>query len=262
MQETLRFVELVNGPSTAVDLTEGALLLVAHARPDVDLESQARRLDELAEACSEPTLDGVRRLLFGELGFTGPGDDYYDPANSLLDSVLDRRQGLPITLSLVMIEVGRRIGVPLDGVGMPGHFLVRDRELPDVFVDPFDRGRELSAADCEAIFRRLAGRGVPFDPAYLEPVSTVSILGRMAANLVNAYRRRDDRKGLRWSARLRSRCPGVEPAELVQLGQALGRTGAWGEAADLLEEAAPAMATPDGATAVRAEARRFRSRLN
>jgi regulator of sirC expression with transglutaminase-like and TPR domain len=262
MQETLRFVELVNGPSTSVDLTEGALLLVAHAHPDVDIEAQAGRIDELAAACSEPTLDGVRRLLFQELGFTGDTGDYYDPANSLLDCVLERRRGLPITLSLLTIEVGRRLGVPLDGVGMPGHFLVRDRVLPDVFVDPFDGGRELSAADCQAIFRRLAGRGVPFDPAYLEPVSGVSILGRMAANLVNAYRRRDDRSGLRWSARLRSRCPGAEPAELVQLGQALGRTGAWGEAADLLEEAAPAMATPDGVSSVRTEALRFRSRLN
>ena len=235
---TLGFVELVNSPSRQVDLARGAMLLSAHADERLVVEDQLGRLDDLAEQCSEPTLDGLRRLLFTELGFSGDHDDYYRPDNSLLDRVLDRKQGLPITLSLLMIDLGRRVGVPLDGVGMPGHFLVRDRVLHDVFVDPFGGGRTLSTEDCERIFRSLAGPNAHFDPAFLEPVSDTVILSRMAANLVNAYQRLDDRRGLRWAARLRVRCPGVPPNELARLGDLLAHTGAWDEAADALDAAA------------------------
>ncbi|MEM7285589.1 MAG: transglutaminase-like domain-containing protein [Actinomycetota bacterium] len=235
---TLGFVELVNSPSRHVDLARGALLLAAHADSELDVDEQVGRLDELAAQCPEPTLDGLRRMLFQDLGFSGDRDDYYRPDNSLLDRVLDRRQGLPISLSLLMIDLGRRLGVPLDGVGMPGHFLVRDRVLQDVFVDPFGGGRILTVGDCERIFRSLAGEGARFDPAFLEPVSDTSILARMAANLVNAYQRLDDRRGLRWAARLRVRCPGVAPGELAHLGDLLAHTGAWDEAADALDAAA------------------------
>ena len=235
---TLGFVELVNSPSRQVDLARGALMLSAHADDDLVVDDQLARLDDLAGQCGEPTLDGLRRLLFSELGFSGDTDDYYRPENSLLDRVLDRRQGLPITLSLLLIDLGRRIGVPLDGVGMPGHFIVRDRVLQDVFVDPFGGGRLLTTADCERIFRSMAGTGARFDPSFLEPVSDTMILSRMAANLVNAYQRLDDRKGLRWAARLRVRCPGVAPSELAHLGDLLAHTGAWDEAADALDAAA------------------------
>lgn len=262
MEATVRFIELVNSPSRSIDLVEGALLLAAHANPALDLAAEVGRVDDLAAQCSEPTLDAVRRLLFDDLGFTGDSDDYYDPANSLLDRVIARRRGLPITLSLLTIEVGKRLGVELDGVGMPGHFLVQDRVLPEVFIDPFAGGRPLDMAECEALFHRTVGAEVPFDPAYLQPVSGSSILCRMAANLVNAYRRKGDRLGMRWSARLRSRCPGVEPAEFVQLGQALAYTGAFDEAAALLEDAAQHMPSESASRAVQLEASQFRARLN
>lgn len=255
---TLGFVELVNSPSRHVDLARGAMLLAAHADQALVLDDQIGRLDDLAGQCAEPTLDGLRRLLFTELGFSGDQDDYYRPENSLLDRVLDRRQGLPITLSLLMIDLGRRLGVPLDGVGMPGHFLVRDRVLPDVFVDPFGGGRTLTTQDCERIFRSLAGPSARFDPAFLEPVSDTVILSRMAANLVNAYQRLDDRRGLRWAARLRVRCPGVAPAELARLGDLLAHTGAWDEAADALDAAAEV----DADQRLTRRARIHRARLN
>jgi regulator of sirC expression with transglutaminase-like and TPR domain len=262
VEDTLRFVELVNGPSRHLDLASAALLLSRHANPDLDIDHQLERLAELAAGCTEPTLDGVRRLLFDELGFTGDSDNYYSPANSLLDRVLDRRKGLPITLSLLTIHIGRSVGVPLDGVGMPGHFLVRDRVLTDVFLDPFRQGRLLSGADCERIFVGMAGPGVVFDPAYLNPISDPMLLCRMAANLVNAYRRSDNRSGLRWSARLRSRCPGVEPAELAQLGQAMGHTGAFDEGAALLDAAGEGLIGEPAVRAVRSEAAHLRARLN
>lgn len=259
---TLAFVEVVNGPARHVDLAQTALLLSAHVRPDIDLEAQDARVQDLADRCPEPTLDGVRRAIFTEAGFTGDQDNYYAPANSLLDAVLDRRRGLPITLSLLTIDVGRRVGVPLDGVGMPGHFLVRDRVLPDVFIDPFAGGTVLSTEDCRGIFRRMAGPDAPFDPRFLDPISDTLLLSRMVANLVNAYRRADDRRGLRWSARLRSRCPGVAPDELAQLGQALSHAGAFDEAAALLDAAADG--TPDSSRSgpLRLQAAHARARLN
>lgn len=261
MDATVRFVELVNGPTTDVDLTMGSLLIAAHATPELDLVRQAARIDELAEQCTEPTLDGVRRSLFDDCGFTGDRHSYYDPANSLLDQVLDRRRGLPITLSVLMIEVGRRLGVPLDGVAMPGHFLIRDRVLPGVFVDPFAGGRVLDDADCRVLFHSVVGDKAPFRGAYLDPVPGTAILARMAANLVNAYRRCDDRAGLRWAARLRARCPKVSPQELVQLGQALAHAGAYDEAATLLESAIEHLG-PGEATRWLGEAARLRARLN
>ncbi len=261
MDATVRFVELVNGPTTDVDLITGSLLIAAHDDPDLDLLHQAARVDELAERCPEPTLDGVRRALFDDLRFTGDRRSYYDPANSLLHRVLDRRLGLPITLSVLTIEVGRRIGVPLDGVAMPGHFLVRDRVLQDVFVDPFSGGRLLDDAGCRGLFHSVAGAKAPFRPGYLDPVPGTAILARMAANLVNAYRRSDDRSGLRWAARLRARCPQVSPQELVQLGQALGHAGAYDEAANLLEGASEHLG-PGEATRWFGEAARLRARLN
>lgn len=262
MEATVRFVELVNSPARHIDLVEGALLLAVHADSELDVVAETARVDDLASQCSEPTLEGICRLLFDDLGFTGDSDDYYDPPNSLLNHVIDRRRGLPITLSLLTIEVAKRVGVPLDGVGMPGHFLVRDGVRTDVFVDPFSGGTQFSAAECEELFRRTVGADVVFDPAYLEPVPGGSILCRMAANLVNAYRRKGDRHGMRWSARLRSRCPGVDPAEQVRLGQALGYSGAFDEAATLLEDAAQYMPSDPASRAVRLEASQFRARLN
>jgi regulator of sirC expression with transglutaminase-like and TPR domain len=262
MEATVRFVEMVNSPARDIDLVEGALLLAAHADPEFDLVAETARVDDLAAQCSEPTLEGICRLLFDDLGFAGDSDDYYDPANSLLDRVIERRRGLPITLSLLTIEIGKRVGVPLDGVGMPGHFLVRDGALTNVFVDPFSGGTSLSAAECEVLFHRTVGPDVVFDPAYLEPVTGGSILCRMAANLVNAYRQKGDRHGMRWSARLRSRCPGVDPAEQVQLGQALGYSGAFDEAAALLEDAAEYMPSDSASRAVRLKASQFQARLN
>ena len=97
--------------------------------------------------------------MFRDLGFRGDRRHYYDPENSLLDRVLDRRVGIPLTLSVVMMEVARRIGVPLGGVAMPGHFLVRDRVLPDVFVDPFDGGRTLDLAGVQRLFHAVTGAG-------------------------------------------------------------------------------------------------------
>src|SRR5204862_32917 len=124
---TGRFADLVNGREAELPVDEAALLIAAHAYPELDVAEQLARLDALALWCFAPTLDALVEHLFVDEDFHGNADDYYDPRNSFLNDVLDRRVGIPITLSVLTMEVGRRIGVPVAGVSMPGHFLLRDR---------------------------------------------------------------------------------------------------------------------------------------
>ena len=119
-----------------------AFLIAAHAHPQLDVGAELARLDDLAARCATPTRDGVLAQLFGTEGFHGNEDDDYDPENSMLDTVLDRRIGIPITLSVLAIQVARRVGVTLTGIGAPGHFIVRDAD-DGTYFDPFHRGRVL-----------------------------------------------------------------------------------------------------------------------
>jgi len=204
-----RFAAVMAGAEAAIALDEAALLLAVATRGDGSVEAGLERLDALADEVPAPTLDGLRALLFRDLGFGGNGDDYYDPANSWLDDVVERRTGIPITLAVLMLEVGRRVGVPLAGVSMPGHFLVRDKVDPDVFVDPFARGRVLDRAGCVARFHAVQGPGAVFDDAFLEPVGKRAIVVRMLANLDNVARMRDDLLLLQRVFALQATLPGT-----------------------------------------------------
>src|SRR5829696_7811715 len=152
-----RFLALFSRPDASLPLDEVALCIAAHADPDVDIAANLARLDDLAEKCPAPTLDALVTHLFRTEGFAGNRADYYDPRNSFLHEVLDRRLGIPITLSIVVLEVGRRLGVPLSGVGLPGHFLVRDKVDDRVFIDPFHGGRLLDESACRRLHATLAG---------------------------------------------------------------------------------------------------------
>jgi regulator of sirC expression with transglutaminase-like and TPR domain len=214
-----RFVAAVAAPPAAIPLDEVALCIAAQAEPDLDVDAYLGRLDDLAAGVRAPTLDGLVSHLFGNGGFVGNRLDYYDPRNSLLNHVIDRRTGIPITLSVVTMEVGRRIGVPVAGVGMPGHFLLRDKVDPSVFVDPFHRGRYLDAVACRAVFHSAAGQDAAWDPSYLDPVDRPTIIVRMLANLRVIYERRGDQDALRWLIRLRCELPGVTEAERAELAR-------------------------------------------
>lgn len=228
VEHTARFAEVMAGPEVRLDAA--TLLIAAHARGDLDLAAELTRLDVLAAGVTEPSLDGLRDHLFGRLGFTGDRAAYHDPRNSLLDAVLERRTGIPITLSVVMIEVGRRVGVPLAGVGMPGHFLVRDEVDPDVFVDPYAGGAVLDAPAARSIFERLHPR-VPWEDRFLEPTDAVAIVTRVLNNLVGAYRRAGDRAALAWVLDLRTRLPAAGEAEQREHALALASLGRYREAA-------------------------------
>jgi len=207
---TARFAEAVAEREAAIPLDRVAFLIAAHAHPSLDVDDGLVRLDALADQASEPTLDGLRRLLFRDLGFAGNEEDYYDARNSYLDDVLDRRVGIPISLAVVMLEVGRRLGVPLAGVSMPGHFLVRDKVDPEVFVDPFARGLVLDRRGCQLRFHGVHGVEASFDPAFLEPVGKLAIIDRMLANLDGLAVRAGDLGMLAWVLRLRVALPGSD----------------------------------------------------
>jgi regulator of sirC expression with transglutaminase-like and TPR domain len=270
-----RFAALVARPDEEVPLDEAALLIAAHARPELDVAAELGRLDDLASGCKEPSLDGLTHHLFDELGFRGNSENYQDPDNSFLDQVVRRRLGIPITLSVLTMEVGRRLGVALDGVGMPGHFLVRHRAEPGTFLDAFSGGRRLDAAGCRDIFTNLGGtgpgdRGRPPDSggvsrlqwqdSFLEPVGARAILTRMLLNLQGVFLPASLRSAA-WVLELRLAIPGLALADRLGLARALGAMGQFGSAATALDRAADEL-PPDEAGMVRAESRALRARHN
>jgi regulator of sirC expression with transglutaminase-like and TPR domain len=258
---TARFTELVQGPESELPLDRASLLIAAHAYPDLDVEGELARLDELAAGCPEATLEGWRRYLFEELRFTGNVDQYYDPANSFLNEVIRRRVGLPISLSVLAMEVGRRLGLQLVGVGMPGHFLLQDTaSSPPVWVDPFSGGRLLDREACEERFHLVNGASTPFLESYLDPVGPRAILGRMLANLKAIYASRGNLEALAWVFALRLAVPGVPILERRDLALVLGSTGQFVQAAEALEELAESQ--PAQAPSLLAEAIALRARLN
>jgi len=258
MDPTTRFTELVQGPEDELPLDEAALLIAAHAQRDMDVDAELAALDGLALGITPRTLDRWRTHLFEDLGFSGNVKRYYDPANSFLNEVVRRRRGLPITLSVLGMEVGRRIGLHLEGVGMPGHFLLRHG--PEVYIDPFDGGRVLDRSACQARFREVNGAGTPFLPQYLEPVGPLAILGRILNNLKSVYTARGDVDALSWVFDLRLALPGASPLEARDWARVVGATGRFVEAAEQLEALADIL--PEHEEELLSEAFAFRARLN
>lgn len=263
---TARFAELVARSEDAIPLDEAALLIAAHAHPELDVAELLVRLDELAAPVPPGDADSLARQLFRDLRYRGNTEDYGDPRNSYLDDVIARRLGIPITLSVLMLEVGRRARVALVGVGMPGHFLVSvaDQRASDVadapYFDPFDGGRRLDLEGCGALFAALHGPSERFEARYLEPVGPRAILARMLANLERALAGRDPGSG-RWVVRLHLALPGLTASQRRQLAHRLGSFGAFSEAAAALESLASALAD-DAARTVELEARALRARAN
>ena len=183
------------------DLALGALLIAATDDPGVDIDGGIANLDRMAEAARSritaaagalQELNAITDLLFGVIGFAGNRDDYYDPRNSYLNHVLERRLGIPITLSLLCMEVGRRAGVPILGIGMPGHFLIRHRNEENFFVDAFNGGLLLNRDECGALLREAAGDAVRLEEGHLSPVTPREILARVLRNLKAVYWERED----------------------------------------------------------------------
>jgi regulator of sirC expression with transglutaminase-like and TPR domain len=192
------FEELASTPGDDLDVALGAALIARDVYPDLDVTALLARFDVLAEPLAHeslrdlPAVVQAERLahhLFEVEGLRGNESSYHDPRNSLLPDVLERRLGIPITLSLVYVEVARRLGVPARGVGFPGHFLVRIDPpcgSPPIVVDPFFRGRLLDDAALDRLLAR-AAPGQPLRPEHLAPATPRAVLLRMLTNLKLNY---------------------------------------------------------------------------
>jgi regulator of sirC expression with transglutaminase-like and TPR domain len=180
---------------------EKACVLLARTRDASWDEAQCRReLDEIAagartrflhvQQTPENLVASLNKYLFGELHFRGNTQNYYDPDNSYLNRVLERRLGNPILLSTVYLLTGKRLQLPLVGVGMPAHFIVRWKSRgADFFIDPFNAGAVMNARDCERLIR---ANGVMFRPEFLEPATPLQMLARMCVNLRQIYEDRSE----------------------------------------------------------------------
>jgi regulator of sirC expression with transglutaminase-like and TPR domain len=213
MEPTERFANLVTRADVPLDV--GALLIAAHAHR-VDVDQSMAALDDLAARCPSTSVDALCSFLFATEGFIGDNLTYGDPDNSLLDRVLHRKLGIPITLSVVTMEVGRRLGVDLVGVGMPGHFLVRLSGESDEFIDPFNLGRRLDTQGCERLLSQIQGRTVSLHPSSLAAVDHRAILWRMLTNLKAIYSDQRNWFDLEWVLRLRCRFPGAPDSERTE----------------------------------------------
>lgn len=202
---------------------------------------------------SAPTVDAVCAHLIDDLEFTGDRDGYHDARNSLLPDVLDRRSGMPLTLAVVAIEVSRRRGVGMLGVGMPGHFLLRPADDDARFIDIFDGRARLDRADCRGIFERLHV-GATWDERFLDPVTPLAIVSRMLLNLANSYRRSGDRRALASVMDMRLALPDATERDHRELALLLGASGRYDAAADVLEAT--------GRQRDQESAARMRARLN
>jgi regulator of sirC expression with transglutaminase-like and TPR domain len=181
-----------------IDLTRGALIIARTEYPGLDSESYVARMDELAERISfeaasdlnvPQTIATLNRVLFSDAGLSGNRENYYDPRNSFLNDVLDRRLGIPITLSVVYMEVARRVGFPLVGVGMPGHFLLKHyaSDGQETLIDCFNRGNIVSHQDCQVRLDEIYAGEMSLRPEFLHAISRRQILTRMLNNLKTVY---------------------------------------------------------------------------
>lgn len=205
MSNAERWKEIAAGPEEGIDLAEAALLIAAHEYRGLDIAAYLARLDELAATLKRrlrrdigPTeiIVSLNRYCFDELGLRGNVGDFYDPRNSYLNEVLDRRLGIPITLSLIYVVIGRRIGLAMHGVSFPGHFLVKCLVGDGVVVlDPYARGTSLSLDDLQQRLRVMRGGTAPPPEMARHMLATAGkkdILARLLRNLKNIYRERGD----------------------------------------------------------------------
>jgi regulator of sirC expression with transglutaminase-like and TPR domain len=193
-----QFACLMEGPEDNIDLVDAALLIARTAYPDLIGSHSTDRLNQWAErlrsrlgpfSSAGEILTSLNQILFDEEGFRGDIDNYFDPQNSYLNRVLDRRLGIPLTLSLVYSEVGRRAGFPIHGIALPGHFITGlFHASGTLYIDPFNRGEVLAEKECHERIALRYGQTAAMDPGWKTPADKKTILKRMLRNLKGIYR--------------------------------------------------------------------------
>ena len=233
-----RFARIVARPDAEIDLAAGALCIAADGRPDLDPGPTIERLDRLADMVrarldrGDPPATSVERLhdvLYREAAFgPPPAANFHDPRNSLIDHVVVRHVGLPISLAIVELEVAWRLGLGLHGIGLPGHFIVGG---PDqLLIDPAGGGRRLTLDDCQALLRRSLGEGVLFHAGMLRPLGRRQILARVLRNLRSAHLAGRDWPAALGIVELLAVVEPTDPDHGRDRGLLLGRMGRFSEA--------------------------------
>ncbi|RJP33830.1 MAG: hypothetical protein C4547_11655 [Phycisphaerales bacterium] len=232
-------------PGPRIRLAKAALLFSLDEYPDLDVSRYLARLTRLAREVGAEHVHGpedewraMRTVLFDRHGYTGNEADYKNPANSYLHRVIDTRRGIPISLSVLWLDVAATLDWPLVGIGLPGHFVLRHERMPeDVYIDPFHGAALRSRGECAEMVRLILGASAPVSDAMFQPVDKRQTLRRMLGNLYAHYVNLND---WRRSADVLSRMVAVVPDEIpvrAELARVLTQEGSLGEAAEVLEEA-------------------------
>ncbi len=216
-----QFELLMKSDGADVPLDLALSLIAVTANADLTVSKLIRRFDDLAASIQCATPQQLMNSLFGSGKFTGNTVEYDDPANSLIDQVFERRLGIPITLGVLAMEVGSRVGVPIAGIGMPGHFLCATdpgHEDSTTYFDPFHGPKPLTAAECQNLYKRLTSLDNWCDE-FLMPTSSRQVVVRILNNLKAIYLRRNDVANIRWVMRLRTVIPELTAEEKRQFAR-------------------------------------------
>lgn len=191
------FYAEIDRADSDINLAKAALLIAQTEYPDLEIAAYLQVIEVMASEASGLTIDEeyplriiqcLNEYFYDELGFVGNTSNYYDPRNSFLNQVIERKTGIPITLSLIYLEVAQRINFPMVGINLPGHFLIRPEfEDTGIFIDPFNRGEILFKQDCEEKLAQLYGRPIPMQAEFLQPVGKRQFLARILTNLKFIY---------------------------------------------------------------------------
>ncbi|MCY7320712.1 MAG: tetratricopeptide repeat protein [Phormidesmis sp. CAN_BIN36] len=197
-----RFYQEVRQADDQINLERAALYIAQEEYPDLDVDEYLNALDTIAddiraqlpiESYPLKIVKTINCYLYENLGFVGNTENYYDPCNSFLNDVIDRRTGIPITLSLVYLAIAQRLDFPMVGIGMPGHFLIRPiQEEMEIFVDAFAQGEILFPQDCQDRLNQMSGQSVEMQPQFLAAVTPRQFLARMLTNLKAIYLNRGE----------------------------------------------------------------------
>ncbi|MCA1993127.1 MAG: transglutaminase-like domain-containing protein, partial [Coleofasciculus sp. S288] len=196
------FYQEISQPDAQIDLAKAALYIAQEEYPDLEIDAYLNALDVMAAEVEERlpvaryplrVIQSLNQYFYNDLGYKGNTSNYYDPRNSFLNDVIDQRTGIPLSLSLVYLEVARRLDFPMVGVNMPGHFLIRPEfEEVGIFVDAFNLGEILFEQDCQERLAQIYGRPMQLQPSFTETVSSKQLLGRLLTNLKKIYLQRRD----------------------------------------------------------------------
>jgi regulator of sirC expression with transglutaminase-like and TPR domain len=249
-------------------LDRAALTFSLEDYPGLNIEEYLRRLDTLAaraevligeERSVSNIINCLHEILFVQEGFRGNTEDYYDPRNSFLNEVMDRKLGIPISLSVVYIEVARRINFPVFGVGFPGHFIVKHQDGErEILIDAFNGGHFLTEKNCQELLDRVYGGALPIQPSFLQAMSKKAVISRMLFNLKGIYYQKEEYpKALAVVERILMLNPGT-PSEIRDRGLLYMQTSLFAKALADLEYYLANASSPQDASNIQGHVKTLR----